>query len=398
MTPTYDVIVVGGGPAGSTTAWQLAKAGMAVAVLEKAGVPRYKTCGGGIIGRGLQALPVDVRHVIEQDCHTAQLHDCSNGVSFTTHRSSPIVSMTMRDQFDYALLSAAQGAGAVLHQRCAVEEVSPHCDSVTVMTNRGAMTARFIVAADGALSTVARKVGTTDGRVLIPALEYEVMVPQNRLDCFDGVARFDFGILTHGYAWAFPKRGHLSIGVLSMVKRESELKRAILQYLDLLGCRDVTQIERHGFVIPIRPRKGPFMDKRVLLVGDAAGFADPVTGEGISFALHSGQLAAQSLLDGHLEEKPVQQRYHRSLAESILPELRAGRMLARLLYDCPRLRSWAFLRQGQRLCEAVTDVMAGTRTYRDLVFKPHGLFKMLTPEWIHSVGERSVRSNDSRIG
>ncbi|MBL8054893.1 MAG: geranylgeranyl reductase family protein [Nitrospira sp.] len=390
MNLTYDVIVVGSGPAGSITAWRLARAGVRVAVLEKAALPRYKTCGGGIIGRTLQALPIDVRHVIEQDCHTAQLQVVSEGLSFTTHRSVPIVSMTMRDQFDYALLSAAQAAGAALYQRCAVEEVSPKSDWVTVTTDKGAMMAKFLVAADGALSPIARKVGMVDGRVLIPALEYEVMIPQERLDRFRGVARFDFGILPHGYAWAFPKRQHLSIGILSMVQRERELKRTIMQYLDLLGCGDLTQIERHGFVIPIRPRTGPFMKNRVLLVGDAAGFADPVTGEGISCALRSGQLAAQSLIDGNLEEEAVQGKYTRSVTESLMPELRAGRLLARLLYDFPRLRSWAFLRQGQRLSEAVTDVMAGTRTYSDLTCVPQALVRLLTPAWIKKAGGRSL--------
>lgn len=390
MSLAYDVIVVGSGPAGSITAWRLARAGVRVAVIEKAALPRYKTCGGGIIGRTIQALPIDVRHVIEQDCHTAQLQVVSEGLSFTTHRSVPIVSMTMRDQFDYALLSAAQAAGAVLYQRCAVEEVSPKDDSVTVMTDKGAMMARFLVAADGALSQVARKVGMADGRVLIPALEYEVMLPQERLDRLRGVARFDFGILPHGYAWAFPKQQHLSIGILSMVQREHELKRAITQYLDLLGCGDLTRIDRHGFVIPIRPRTGPFMKNRVLVVGDAAGFADPVTGEGISGALRSGQLAAQSLIDGNLEEEAVQGKYTRSVTESLMPELRAGRLLARLLYDCPRLRSWAFLRQGQRLSEAVTDVMAGTRTYCDLTGIPQALVRLLTPAWSKKAGDRSA--------
>lgn len=390
MSLAYDVIVVGSGPAGSITAWRLARAGVRVAVIEKAALPRYKTCGGGIIGRTIQALPIDVRHVIEQDCHTAQLHVVSEGLSFTTHRSVPIVSMTMRDQFDYALLSAAQAAGAVLYQRCAVEEVSPKDDSVTVMTDKGAMMAKFLVAADGALSQVARKVGMADGRVLIPALEYEVTIPQERLDRLRGVARFDFGILPHGYAWAFPKQQHLSIGILSMVQRERELKRAITQYLDLLGCGDLTRIDRHGFVIPIRPRTGPFMKNRVLVVGDAAGFADPVTGEGISGALRSGQLAAQSLIDGNLEEEAVQGKYTRSVTESLMPELRAGRLLARLLYDCPRLRSWAFLRQGQRLSEAVTDVMAGTRTYCDLTGIPQALVRLLTPAWSKKAGDRSA--------
>ena len=390
MNLTYDVIVVGSGPAGSITAWRLARAGVRVAVLEKAVLPRYKTCGGGIIGRTLQALPIDVRHVIEQDCHTARLHVVSEGLSFTTHRPSPIVSMTMRDQFDYALLSAAQAGGAVVHQRCSFEDVSYHGDCVRVSTSMGEMKARFVLAADGALSRVARKVGMADGRILVPALEYEVTMPQKQLDRFSGVARFDFGILPHGYAWAFPKRQHLSIGILSMVQRESELKRAIMQYLDLLGCGDMTQIERHGFVIPIRPRKGPFMKNRILLVGDAAGFADPVTGEGISFALRSGQLAAQSLVDGNLEEEAVQGKYARSVAETLMPELRAGRLLARLLYDFPRLRSWAFLQQGQRLSEAVTDVMAGTRTYCDLTCIPQALVRLLTPSWIKKARDRST--------
>jgi geranylgeranyl reductase family protein len=394
MKHTYDVIVVGTGPAGACAAWRLAQAGLEVAVLEKAKLPRYKTCGGGIIGRGLRGLPVDVRHVVEQDCYTAQLNVFPVGLSFTTHRPTPIVSMTMRDQFDFALLSAARSAGAVVHEQCAVNDVLLQHDAVTVVTPMGDMQSKFVVAADGALSTVARKVGMADGRALIPALEYEVRIPQKQLDRFRGVARFDFGLLPHGYAWAFPKRQHLSIGVLSMVQRERELKRAIKQYLDLLGCRDATQIEQHGFAIPIRPRVGPFAKNRVLLVGDAAGFADPVTGEGISFAIRSGLLAAQSLLDSHLEEVAVRQKYTHALADTILPELCTGRWLAQLLYDFPRLRSWAFSHQGQRLCEGVTDVMAGTRTYRNLAFQPQSLFTMLAPHWVKKAVGGSVQSRN----
>lgn len=396
MTSLNDAIVVGSGPAGSTAAWQLARAGADVAVLEKAALPRYKTCGGGIIGRALQALPLDVRHVVEQDCHAAQLNLFPAGLSFTTHRPTPIVSMTMRDQFDFALLSAAQTAGATVHQCCTVEDISHYGDGVTVVTNAGTMKAKFVIAADGALSTVARKMGMADGRVLIPALEYEAILPPDQLDKFHGVARFDFGVLSHGYAWAFPKNKHLSVGVLSTLQRGRDLKHTMVRYLERLGCGSATQVQRHGFVIPIRPRTGPFVEKRVLLVGDAAGFADPVTGEGISFAIRSGLMAAHSLIDGRFEEEAVRHIYTRSLAERILPELQRGRQLAKLLYDFPRLRSWAFSWQGQRLCEAVTDVMAGTRQYRDLTFRPRTMLRLLAPPKLKHLAYEPARHRDGQ--
>ena len=396
MNTTYDVIVVGSGPAGACAAWRLAKAGVPVAVLEKAPLPRYKTCGGGIVGRAMQALPMEVRRVVEQDCHTAQLNLLDAGLSFTTHRSTPIVSMTMRSRFDFAILSAAQSAGAAVHARCAVENVSCHGDFVTIVTNGGAMRARFVVAADGALSTVARKMGLADGRVLIPALEYEVTIPPSRLETFHGTARFDVGLLPHGYAWTFPKQQHLSIGVLSMAQRKHDLKQTMAQYLGLLNCGSSTQIERHGFVIPISPRRGAFVEKRILLVGDAAGFADPVTGEGISFAIRSGLLAAHALIDGQLDQDSVRNAYTGSVAETILPELQRGRCLARLLYHFPRTRSWAFSRHGQRLSEAVTDVMAGKRQYRDLAFKPRTLLRLLSSKWLRNSAYRSARPHDDR--
>lgn len=354
---------------------------MTVKVLEKATLPRYKVCGGGLVSRTMQLVPIDVQEIVGHTCYQARLHFFSSGLSFITQRTTPLVSMTMRAEFDQALLSAAQAQGATVCDRCSVEKVSCHEDSITVVTTSGTMRARFVIAADGALSRVARSMQWEDGRRLVPALEYEVTVPANLLQQFEGRARFDFDIIQAGYGWVFPKRNHLSIGVLSLTSTWHELRAAIGRYLAVLGCASPSLIERHGFVIPLRPRTGSFAKHRILLTGDAAGFADPVTGEGISSAVRSGFLAAQSLIDGQLQQEVVEERYNRLVAHAILPELRAGRLLASILYHCPRLRTWVFSQQGQQLCELMTDVMAGHKRYRDF-FRPRWVGHVFTLPWL----------------
>lgn len=389
-----DVIVVGSGPAGACAAWKLAQAGMTVKVLEKATLPRYKVCGGGLVRRAMQLVPIDVQQVVEHTCYQARLHFFSSGLSFITQRATPLVSMVMRAGFDQALLSAAQLQGATVCDRCSVERVFRHHDSVTVATTSGAMRAQFVIAADGALSRVARSVRWEDGRRLVPALEYEVTVPAGIFQQFEGVARFDFDIIQAGYGWVFPKRNHLSIGVLSMTPNRHELRAAMGRYLDVLGCASPSSIERHGFVIPLRPRTGPFARDRILLTGDAAGFADPVTGEGISSAVRSGFLAAQSLIDGQLQQEVVEERYNRLVAQAILPELRAGRLLASILYHCPHVRTWVFSQRGQRLCEMMADVMAGHKLYRDF-FRPRWMGHVFTLPQLSRRGVLSRRKQNS---
>ncbi len=375
----YDAIVVGSGPAGSSATLDLAGAGARVAVLEKMALPRYKTCGGGIVGRALRALAVDVGHTIERRCHRAELHVLDTNLCFRTARLDPIVSMTMRSDFDFALVSAAQTAGAEVHQACEVVGVAPARDgAVTLDTTKGPMRTRFVLAADGATSLLARKSGWQDDRQLIPALECEVSVSTRDLERFSDAARFDFGFVPAGYAWVFPKRDHLSIGVGTMRRRPINLHQLFAEYLTRIGIRDVRTIERHGYLIPIRPRT-VFARGRTLLLGDAAGLADPVTAEGISFAIQSGRLAAKALLRSGFDESAALEAYHAELGREILPELRAGRGLARLLYDSPSLRKWLFRHSGQRLSEGVTDVMMGEKTFREVLRSPVSYLRLFRP-------------------
>jgi geranylgeranyl reductase family protein len=357
----FDVAIVGAGPAGTTAALHLARRGLKVALLEKETLPRYKTCGGAIVARGLSLLPREIQTVFERRCGRAELHLLDADLHYAVTRDPPLMTMTMRDRLDQVLAGAAVEAGAELRAPCRVTAVRVEDRQVRLDSDVGAVTAALLIAADGATGTVARLAGWPDGRHLIPALEYEVGVDDRVLERFS-TPRFDVGTVPSGYAWVFPKAAHLSVGVLSTQRGATDLRRHLEEYLRTIELAP-RSVERHGFVIPVRPRSGPLARGRVLLVGDAAGLADPVTAEGISLAARSGGIAADAIVAGGLDPARTPAAYHAAL-RPLLAELRLARVLARLLYDYPRARTWMFRRVGQRLVEAMTDVFLGARTYR----------------------------------
>lgn len=373
----FDVAVVGAGPAGCPAALTLSRAGLRVALFEKASLPRYKTCGGGLLARTLKLLPDDVAAVVESACHSAELHHHGPQLTYSTRRDAPIVSMVMRDRFDHHLAQAAERSGARLFTHTPVLNVAVTEQRVTLQTAAGEFTASFVIAADGVMSVVARKCGFPELRQVLPALEVEMTVDPQRFERFRTAARFDFGVTPYGYGWVFPKTSHLSVGVLTTRRGSCNLNEEYLRYRDLLGLKEPLEEQRHGYMIPTCPRDGLFTVPRVLLVGDAAGLADPVTAEGISAAVLSGQLAATAVVQNVDAPQAVIAAYRQALGATLLPELRIARGLARGLYGFPKLRGWLFARHGQRLSEFVTDVVMGDARYQNAVYRPRNYLKLL---------------------
>lgn len=359
------------------SALSLAKEGVRVVVIEKENLPRRKTCGGGVVRRARGLLPVDVTEAIERECHVAEVNLISAPLHFISKREEPMVSMTMRENFDFLLISAAKGAGAEVRERCLVEDVSIHTDKVEVVTNKGSLFSRFVVAADGARSNVAKKAGWNETRNLAPALECEVAVSDEALERLSGAVRFDFGLMPCGYGWTFPKRDHLCMGVLSMRPGPMKLNRIFEQYLQLVNLDGAVAIKRRGSQIPVSPRKDGFVKNRVLLTGDAAGLVDPVLGEGITSAILSGMIAAKALLQGAFDKEKVKAFYEYELSRKILQELRLGRALAKLIYDYPGLLRRLLALYGQEFTEAVTDVVMGEKTYKKLISTPSNYLHLI---------------------
>ncbi len=369
-----DVAVVGAGPAGCAAAAALAAAGRRTLLLEKAALPRYKTCGGAVVQRSALGLELGAATVVQRELRAAQMH-VHGAVPVTVRRETAFLCMTMRADLDAWLAARARDAGAEIRAPCAVTGLVQREDGVVLQTSTGPVRAGYVVAADGVTSRVARAAGWAAPPRVAAALEWEVPVDAETFARFAGAARFDFGLLAGGYAWVFPKRSHLSVGILGTRRPARQLRQLLWRYLEMLRLAPVQAMECHAAIIPLAPRQGGCARGRVFLAGDAAGLVDPLTCEGITYALRSGTLVAAALLAA--TPAGARQAYAAALRREILPELGRARLLAQFLYATLARQPWLFERLGQPFCNAMVEVLAGQRTYGELLGAPSNYARLL---------------------
>ncbi len=361
-TPRFDVAVIGSGPSGASAALQLAENGIKTVIIEKETLPRYKTCGGGFVYRGRKNMPFDIASVVTREFNKIDLYFDKDKLHLTTERDAPIVSMIMRDDFDNLIVEKAKEAGVTLLEDHRLLDIT--FGSVNQLhTSKGIVEAKFIIAADGALSRTAKIAGWEETRNMIPALEYEVEVTPEDFERLSQEVRFDFDAVPLGYGWSFPKKNHLSIGVASVKRSKINLKQHYRDYLKTLGIHEIISEDYHGFQIPISPRTDGFVSKNVFLVGDAAGFADPITAEGISNAILTGVMAANALIETNLDSKEAADWYQKELEKVVLPELKSGLYLSKVFYEQEKIRTFLMKNFGNHFVEAMTDLFMGERSY-----------------------------------
>ena len=318
----WDVIVVGGGPAGLSAAHAAARAGARTLVLEKAEHPRYKTCGGGLIGASVAALPADLAVPVREQIDRATF-SLDGARSFTRAAADrPLVAMVDRSEFDAALADAAGAAGAEIRCRATVRGLAEDEDGDGVhVTLAGGerLTAGCVVGADGSSGITSRYVGVSYDQVDL-GLELELPVDERRYGPWRGRLLIDWGPVPGSYGWVFPKQDRLTVGVIA-TRGQGEATRAYLRdFVDRLGLSDLTAEHDSGHLTRCRSDASPLRRGRVLVAGDAAGLLEPWTREGISYALRSGALAGAAA-----GTEPA--RYEADVERVLGPSMRAGRRL-----------------------------------------------------------------------
>lgn len=358
----YEVAIIGSGPAGAMAAYHLAKKGVSTVIIEKETLPRYKTCGGGLVYRGRRKLPFDISTVVDREFYKINLYLEGEQKVLTAERDVPVISMVMRDEFDSFLIDKAKKLGVEIKEGHKLTDIS-FGDTLMLHTSQGDIHAKFIIAADGALSPTAKLAGWKETRKLIPALEYEVELKPEDFERLSKEVRFDMDSIPHGYAWSFPKKNHISLGIASTRRTRINLKEYYKKYLEKLGIKEILSEKAHGFQIPITPRTDGFYRKNVFLIGDAAGFADSVTAEGISNALWSGELAAEAIIESDSNPEKAGALYQQKLNRELLPELKTSQTAAKWFYGYRTIRNILLRKYGDYAMSFMTDLFIGNRTY-----------------------------------
>jgi geranylgeranyl reductase family protein len=318
MATTFDLMVVGAGPGGSNAAAVALRHGLTVAQLDRYRLPRIKPCGGGITVKSWKALRLDAAPVLRSQSADVEVNIWQRSVNRFSNPAT-LLRTVVRSQFDASLVSQnLKLPGFQFFDNERVAEIT-YEGRFRVRTDKRTLFARQLVGADGAYSMVNRVFSIGQPKGFAVAVEVTLRRDQAKLPV-ETPPCFDIGAIQPGYGWVFPKDDHWNVGLYTLGKSK-DLRQRLIDYIRAKGfcvkADPLASFEAHRFPYGGYRVSKPSMP--VYIVGDAGGFGDALTGEGIYHALESGRIAGETAHDV-LAENVSHRAYYRRIKKSVLAD------------------------------------------------------------------------------
>jgi len=388
----YDVIIAGAGPAGSQAAITLSRAGRKVLVLEKKVFPRSKPCGGCLSKRVERFLPRRfLEEVVEGTINRVVFHFHPNE-KWEYTSDQPAAYMVRRERFDLLLAREAAQAGAEIRFQTPLTSFREDAEFIEAFTPGQIFRARFLILAQGAYDTLPPSQRSSRSSLTYQGLEGRLKDSDQIKPWPKDTVAIHLGSLAFGYGWIFPCGDSLSVGLSFWPKKEKDPQSNIRKFREgSPGLKDRPRLKGHPLpCFDGRPRA--YSRGRVLWAGDAARLVEPFLGEGVYYALWSGQLGAQTIHEALGKGRPELGGYDQALAQTLLPEFGYALRLARWVYTWPRL-FWWLLKRHPGIMDIYFKILQGQESYGSFFLKLHKRVRRYTGlQWILGEPRRNVPS------
>ncbi len=354
----FDCIVVGAGAAGSTAAYHLAKQGHRILLLEKASLPRYKACGGGVSPAIAQWFDFDLTPAIALKVKT---------IRYTWKLGDPVEAklpiemwMVQRDVFDQFLVQQGQQQGVEVKDNTPVTGIKFQTDHWQITTSAGTFAGRYLIAADGATGPLAKWLGFKE-RQLRPSLVLEV----SGLAQPPAQVAFEFGMVKNGYIWNFPKPDGYTISVSNFRSNDAKtLKQSLIDYANQQGI-DLSQSQQHEHWLGLWDGNQPLHTQNALLAGEAACVVDPLTAEGIRPSIWTGVKAAEAVSQALAGDNGALANYTQTVHQEWGADMVWAQRLAGLFYRVPGIAYKVGVKRP-RASQLMAKILCGELRYGDI--------------------------------
>ncbi len=363
----YDLIIVGGGPSGSAAGRLAGKLGLETLLIEKEIFPRYKPCGGAFSEQAISYLDFDVsQSVYERDVFGARVH--FRGQIIEKHKEYRIATTVTRSVLDDYLLKKAKESGIEIKTGETVIDYKENEGYVDVYTTDNLYKSKFVIVAEGSSGRLKNKIRERDKKD-----EYSICIVTEIEENNETIDEYIYNaidlhlnVANMGYGWIFPHEKYYSVGIGGVAKDLSNPKNTMIDFLHTNGFNG--EYTLRGGLIPVGGIKRNITSSRVVLSGDAAGFVDTFSGEGIAYAIRSGQIAVEIISRILLSKNKLSslKDYGSNCEREFADNLKYSLMLARMTHRFPEIFFKIFTNNSD-VIDKYLEVLALRRTYKDYI-------------------------------